>query len=170
MQSSTKTSMSELISDCRVVFGSSVQVDGNFLSILNSSRLKKAYRRRVKDRHPDSPSGSSESFICLRSSYERILEYLNNGTGKTFNDATSSSPSEEMSIPPVELPLGQFLLYSGRIQWKQLVEALCWRRKSTGPIGKYFLNQGLMTPGELNDLLMRQYRHNSKYRKGGRHP
>ncbi|AHC15891.1 hypothetical protein L21SP2_2539 [Salinispira pacifica] len=142
-------------------------MDSSFLTTLNSSRLKAAYRRRVKDRHPDSSVGSSESFIILRNSYERLLDYLDNGTDTRLEEAGSPPAPPPGDIPGVHLPLGQFLLYSGRIQWKQLVEALCWRRTSKGPIGRYFLKEGLMTPRELNDLLLRQYRHNRKYSKGG---
>ncbi|MFH2114338.1 MAG: DnaJ domain-containing protein [Spirochaetota bacterium] len=40
------------------------------------TEVKKAWRRRSRQAHPDAPGGEAEDFIALKSAYEKIMEQL----------------------------------------------------------------------------------------------
>lgn len=74
----------ELFQDCQVLFGGDLNVSRNFLEYLQSSGVKKAYRTRVKETHPDklaqegrvAQAQGARRFQRVQKSYERLSAYL----------------------------------------------------------------------------------------------
>ncbi|APG23594.1 J domain-containing protein [Syntrophotalea acetylenica] len=81
---SVRISESDLFEACRALFGNDVQLSPDFFSYLQPSGAKSAYRRKVKETHPDlfGNEGSTlqrsrtEVFQKLRSSYETVCDYF----------------------------------------------------------------------------------------------
>ncbi|ABA89225.1 hypothetical protein Pcar_1984 [Syntrophotalea carbinolica DSM 2380] len=75
---------SDLFEACRFLFGTDIQLSLEFLSYLQPSGAKSAYRRKVKETHPDLFSGASgsiqqsrtEQFQKLAASYEVVCDYF----------------------------------------------------------------------------------------------
>ena len=74
----------ELYRSCRVLFGSDLAVGRDFLGYLRHSGLKKAYRLKARQTHPDlAPANSAKSatailadFISVQQAYENLRRYL----------------------------------------------------------------------------------------------
>lgn len=75
---------SELLSDCRILFGPEVVVDRDFLWYLQPEGAKSAYRRRARESHPDAhPDACSEQmrqlqqqFVQVADAYRRLSSFL----------------------------------------------------------------------------------------------
>ncbi len=74
----------ELYRSCRIIFGNDLKVTREFLQYLQLSGIKKAYRRKALEFHPDRVSRQSLSlqqimsnqFIDVHQAYEKLLAYL----------------------------------------------------------------------------------------------
>lgn len=75
---------SDLFEACRFLFGHDIQLSPDFLSYLQPSGAKSAYRRKVKETHPDlcGSAGSAvqrsqtEQFQKLLASYELVCDFF----------------------------------------------------------------------------------------------
>ncbi len=66
----------ELFRACRVLFGDGLSLSRDFLDYIQWSGVKRAYRRKVHEYHPDKASGASDDFIALQQAYEELSEFL----------------------------------------------------------------------------------------------
>jgi hypothetical protein len=71
-------SRDRILEACEHIFGSDVRINEHFLRYLQHSGLKAAYRKRVKQLHPDSAGGDGETFILIKESYDLIQSFLIN--------------------------------------------------------------------------------------------
>ena len=78
------TSHSELFRSCQILFGSELQVSGEFLDYLEVGGVKSAYRKRAMETHPDRQSDkdplvqreNTALFSSVRDAYENLLGLL----------------------------------------------------------------------------------------------
>lgn len=111
---------SDLFEACRFLFGTDIQLSLDFLSYLQPSGAKSAYRRKVKETHPDlfsDASGSiqqaqTEQFQKLAASYEVVCDYFKlreSGLWTPPSMSKRAAPTASAS-PLVPLRLGGLLL------------------------------------------------------------
>lgn len=67
-------------------------------------------------------------------------------------------------LPKRKLRFGEYLFYSGKINWQTFMDALvyqCQVRPMIGqPFGKYFIDKGIMSASELQKNLTNFHYHN----------
>ena len=74
----------ELCRSCRIIFGSDLKVSRGFLQYLQLSGIKKAYRKKALELHPDRgfcqsltlQQGLANQFIDVHQAYEKLVTYL----------------------------------------------------------------------------------------------
>jgi hypothetical protein len=77
-------SHTELYRSCEILFGSELQVSGEFLDYLEVGGVKSAYRKRAMETHPDRQSSkdarvqqeNTALFCTVREAYENLLVFL----------------------------------------------------------------------------------------------
>jgi hypothetical protein len=75
----------ELYRSCRLIFGKNLKVSREFFEYLQLSGIKKAYRQRALELHPDINcsqgqmlrQGKTAQFIDVHKAYENLIAYLN---------------------------------------------------------------------------------------------
>ena len=71
---------SALLHACRLLFGEEVVIDKEFLYYLQPAGLKSAYRRRIRETHPDVLASqavlSSEVFFAIQQAYQHVAGFL----------------------------------------------------------------------------------------------
>lgn len=69
-----------LVQACRLLFGEEVIIGEGFLDYLQPAGLKSAFRRRVRETHPDAhpapASPSFEAFLAVQQAYQILATYL----------------------------------------------------------------------------------------------
>lgn len=80
---------SEVFTACRVLFGGDIQINSAFLRTLDADALRRVYRTRAKETHPDiltrtgmTPAAAKERFLRVQAAYELVAEYLNQPTAE----------------------------------------------------------------------------------------
>jgi len=93
----------ELINACRILYGPDMNIDGQFLRLLQQKELKSAYRRCALATHPDrflahgnySQKHTMELFVEVSQAYEKLNSYLHQRTlppSSIFSSSRSKSP------------------------------------------------------------------------------
>ena len=91
-----------LLQSCTVLFGSELDISRDFLDYLQISGIKTAYRKRAKETHPDLTGRTmgdvrevrSDSFLCVRESYENLKKYVRNRDDNLLRRAIAAAPAE----------------------------------------------------------------------------
>ncbi len=236
----------ELYDACKIIFGPEVSVSDDFIRYLQPFGVKTAYRKRAFETHPDRARAVGDHsadmhrrFQQVRSAYDVLLHYVENRSrritgepvfnGRRKQQYPNRHPHQRTArhasdhyyqgrLPRRALLLGQYLYYSGRISWRDLIDAIAWQsaqrpkigqialqagvmssqqvvtvlsqrsgnerfcdcahrcgfisrherialigrqRRMQRAIGEYFVERGLITPGDLSDILTAQRSHNS---------
>ncbi|MBN2573813.1 MAG: J domain-containing protein [Deltaproteobacteria bacterium] len=173
-------SKGNLLSACRVLFGAEVRADEGFLSRLDRDVLRRRFRQRAIEVHPDRasvlrrhPAALAEAFKQVEAAYRTIRDHLAAGTAARAgagceaarpNPPPSTRPARSSAaatatagvaagdhfwsgpIPDRTLRLGEFLYYSGRISWSQLIRALVWQARQRPRFGQVAGSCGYLTP------------------------
>lgn len=172
----------ELERACRVLFG----VRRTSLETLRADDwravLKKTFRRRAFETHPDRASalGRNEATLTaefreLERAYSLIEEHLATPPRPARTPRRSAPrPSPARATAPKDGPLfyrgpmprrtlrfGEFLYYSGVVSWQQLIASLAWQRRRRPRVGELAVQLGLMSRGEVDALLGRRAREGS---------
>jgi hypothetical protein len=161
MESTATTS--QLLHHCSVLFGDHLELSDDFLDYMQLSGLKCAYRRRVKETHPDLAAGRDgsvgecglEKFLAVRESYETLSSFVAARIDR-HRPATAAAPScrpwqsaaaewpaePETGPPPLaglprrQLRLGDFLYHLDLASWKEIIDALVWQKASRPRLGE----------------------------------
>ncbi|MGZ6240679.1 MAG: J domain-containing protein [Syntrophales bacterium] len=72
MQDTTASTSSDLYKACTVLFGTDANISGDFLKCLKASRLKRAYRKRALETHPDRATALAESPLSLTERFREV--------------------------------------------------------------------------------------------------
>ena len=93
----------ELYRSCRLIFGNNLKVSQEFLKYLQLSGIKKAYRQKALELHPDVSCSQSHPlqqvktarFIDVHKAYENLIAYLD-ARDKGFCISPIDSVSEDL--------------------------------------------------------------------------
>jgi len=154
-------SESEILHACRVLFGSDLHLNHDFLNYLQPSGVRTAYRQKAKTTHPDRFASSS---IQIKSHQEKLFQNLNQAheVVQSYLKQRSTVPgkaphrtrSEEHSqpyphgskhgskrfyqglMPARPLQFAQFLYYRGLIPYAAVISAITWQRQQRPSMGE----------------------------------
>ena len=73
----------------------------------------------------------------------------------------SGAPRVRVGVRPEDLPqrrlrLAEFLYYTGRVSWSDLVDAIAWQRAERPPLGRIAVALGFLTRADVDALLARR--------------
>lgn len=171
----------ELLRACSILFGSDVNVSADFLSYIQPSGVKSAFRKKALETHPDRLSlrkdagkeKSAERFIETTWAYRSLLGYISRRDRHTRIRARAASkprtgkrpmtPPQKAeqsrgsyhrgSLPRRRLLLGQYLFYAGEIPWEVLIRAIIWQRSQRPRLGDIAKKWGWLTETEIRDII-----------------
>jgi hypothetical protein len=166
----------------RVLFGPAFAMEGRGWRDV----LKATYRRRAMETHPDRARsiGRSErelarEFKAVADAY-RVLSALGAAALPRRSAPVTAPPAPRAPPPPQERPsrrvgtvrvrvgvrpedlprrrlrFAEYLYYSGRVGWSDLVEAIAWQRAQRPPLGRIAVELGFLAPKDVTLLLERR--------------
>lgn len=174
---------SDLFEACRLLFGNDVQLSLDFLHYLQPSGVKSAYRRKVKETHPDlfvadgaaAQLSQTEQFQKLQSSYEVVCDFFKlRESGLWTPSPVAPKPASPASqprpraaarrpfagsgfeggfLPRRTLEIGLFLYYRKCIDYRLLMEALLWQRRQRPNLGDIAQRWGWLSEGDVRYIL-----------------
>ncbi len=139
--------------------------------------VREAWRRRALETHPDRAAALGRDERELAREFQALLEAY-----RTL--CPSSDPPEEPRVrppppaarppprpvrPPVDhvhrgglprrpLLFAEYLYYSGRASWRNLVEAVAWQRRQRPPIGRIAVEWGHLDDAQVRAVLQARRR------------
>lgn len=164
----------EIINACRILFGSGVEITREFVQYLQPEGVRKAYRNRARECHPDLRTGVSEQGVRAElfrrsvEAYELLNDYLRNRKvivhprmpdmrnlsrprikiPKASNERYYSGP-----FPTIRLRTGLYLYYSGVVSYQALVRSLLWQRSLRPPLGEFACSWGWIDQEAIATIL-----------------
>lgn len=164
---------SDLIDSYRILFPEKVNNNVRVTAGLDIESLKSAFRSRALETHPDraaqlgiNPENLQERFIEIEHAYNRVLEYLKHRAEQQLRPCEprkakkteTAEKSEEESpsgsgLPAIVFLTGQYLLYTGRIQLNDLLDAIRWQREMRPLFGNIAVEMYHMSERDINCVL-----------------
>ena len=150
---------------CTILFGEDFLAEKATIDYLQPEGIKHAFREKAKECHPDISGGNNpemqENFLKLKDAYDFLLSAKKEPVPTENNTKTAD-------IPNRKLRLGEFLYYSGKISWKELISAITWQKQNLHNnknilFGIYFIKKGILTTSELGFSVFKLKIHNSNY-------
>jgi hypothetical protein len=134
--------------------------------------VRDAFRRRALETHPDRAQALGRSESSLADEFRRIFEayqFLSREEAPPAPRPVAQRPRERASRPPRDhlsraplpqrtLLFAEFLYYSGRASWRNLVEAVAWQRRQRPSIGRIAVEWGHLSDDEVREILDRRRR------------
>lgn len=180
-----------MLKACRTLFGAEVWLDRRFLFYLQHDGAKAAFRKRVKETHPDRfPSEpqiqrrQSEQFQAVTRAYDLIADFLKKrdhsvrppqGATKPAASPHASSHRHRASadtgsrrgpLPGRTYQIGLFLYAQGLIPYRALIEALVWQRRQRPTIGETARRWGWLSDAQIRSILNHRSPHHLFGEKG----
>ncbi|MCA1796114.1 MAG: J domain-containing protein [Desulfuromonadaceae bacterium] len=169
---------SELLDACRVLFGTEVQLNRDFLFYMQPGGVKSAFRQKAKQMHPDMHTAApadvyerqTELFRDVNEAYKlldrftaseqkRLWTPADRETSFRYNPHQSASEDpeehEEFALPKRYLEAGLYLYHRGVITYAEMIEALVWQRRQRPVIGDLARRWGWLGDADV-DALNRQ--------------
>jgi len=168
----------KILNACQVLFGDNTLYSSNFLQGLDKLKLKTAYRKKVKETHPDRARllGINEKvmryrFLNVISAYNLLNPFIDKKKKALLNKTKkcppkANNPAQENSnvyekfykgkMPQKKLLLGQFLYYSGIISFQTLLNAITWQRAKRPCFGKIAKDWDFLTSDDINTILSKR--------------
>jgi hypothetical protein len=134
--------------------------------------VREAFRRRALETHPDRAQALGRSESSLAEEFRRIFEayeLLSREEAPPAPRPAAQRPRGQASRPPRDhlssaalprrpLLFAEFLYYSGRASWRNLVEAVSWQRRQRPSIGRIAVEWGHLSDDEVREILDRRRR------------
>jgi len=134
--------------------------------------VREAFRRRALETHPDRAQALGRSESSLAEEFRRIFEayeLLSREEAPPTPRLVAQRPRDQASRPPRDhlsraplphrpLLFAEFLYYSGRASWRNLVEAVSWQRRQRPSIGRIAVEWGHLSDDEVREILDRRRR------------
>lgn len=176
---------SELLEACRVLFGSELQLNRDFLYYMQPSGVKSAYRQRAKETHPDrlidaqphEYERQNELFRDVSQAYQLLDSFsadphkrlwaADHSTRFDSAQKSSTAPAADnyessygnessYELPKRHLETGLYLYYRGLISYPEMIEALVWQRRQRPIIGTLAERWGWLSAEDVQ--LINRYR------------
>lgn len=82
-------------------------------------------------------------------------------SGRSRGEGGRGGPRVRVGVRPEDLPrrrlrLAEFLYYSGRVPWSDLVGAITWQRAQRPPLGRVAVELGFLAPADVVAILERR--------------
>jgi len=161
---------------CGLLFGEQFTVTPETLEYLERAGIKQAFRIRAKSCHPDlnpgvagvSPEGGFD-FVRLKEACDLLLNLKTERLPRTFRPASpapernrtektggeAAGSGRYRALPPAPLRLGEYLYYSGRITWDQLISGIVWQKRNRPRVGEMAVRRGLLNPEQVDSVMLR---------------
>ena len=137
--------------------------------------VREAFRRRALETHPDRAQALGRSEASLAEDFRHIFEayqILSREEAAPPPRPVAQRTRERASRPPLDhlhraplphrtLLFAEFLYYSGRASWRNLVEAVAWQRRQRPAIGRIAVEWGHLSDEEVREILDRRRREGS---------
>jgi len=130
--------------------------------------VREAFRRRALETHPDRAAALGRSESALAGEFQELLEAYQVLSRTAASPAppgreprTERAPKDHLhrgTLPSRELRFAEFLYYSGRVSWRNLVEAVAWQRRQRPAIGRIAVEWGHLSDGEVREILEKRRR------------
>ena len=170
-------SQTAILDACRILFGDEVNLGPEFLGYLQPSGAKSAFRIQAKLHHPDHfadaapevKARQTERFREIHQAYNLLSDFLARrhhlrprtstraSTGPrpdhAARPARATAPHDPASIPPLPLEFGIYLYYRGKIDYRNLIEALVWQRRQRPALGIIACQWGWLTEEKVRRVL-----------------
>jgi len=167
----------EVYRACRTLFGPELQVNRSFLSYLQPSGVRSAYRRQAKEIHPDRfPVAAADIrkkhhnlFQDLNQAHQTIQHFLKlRQNNKLLWPATpaaqqrptatrarqhSSGNHSPAALPPYPLQFGLFLYYLGIVPFKDLISAITRQRRQRPQMGDIAKRWGWLSDHHIRQIV-----------------
>ena len=162
-----------LFDACKELFGPDIETCPDFLSYLQASGIKSAFRRMAKETHPDHFANKphhlqdkqAAHFCRVKSAYETLSVFVSQRekAPQKASRRFSAAPARQQpppaknpfvdeyphGVPKRTLQLGRFLYYRQVISFQELLQAVSWQRSSRGSLGLIAREWGWMTAAEV---------------------
>ncbi len=174
---------SDLLYACRLLFDTPVGLTNDFILNLEPAALKRAYRRKAFETHPDRSRalGKSETemnrrFKEVSMAYERLIPIVN-GESEYITQPKARPPKAQKAgasqwqrraekqnntqrnhfyqgvFPNRRLKFGQYLYYSSFISWRTLIGAIIWQKRQRPLFGQIAETWGFLTTEDIHHIL-----------------
>lgn len=132
--------------------------------------VREAFRRRALDTHPDRAVALGRNEASLAKEFRNLLEAYKvlareQGTPKGQHPDVRPPPVKNSkdhlhhgTLPRRPLRFAEFLYYSGRVSWRNLVEAVAWQRRQRPAIGRIAVEWGHLSDDEVREILAHRRR------------
>lgn len=164
---------------CSILFGSEISVCREFLSYLQPSGVKTAFRKQALVTHPDrviflddvSKAKSTDLFIQTTWAYKQLLDFIRereNGTHALFfsNRADNRGPAKKHYhetnqymrfyaglMPQRTLLFAEYLYYSGMVPWKVFIQSIVWQRRQRPQFGEIAERWRYLSGDDINYIM-----------------
>jgi hypothetical protein len=169
-------SQSAILDACRTLFGDEVNLGPEFLGYLQPGGAKSAFRNQVKQHHPDRFAGAAPEvrarqtarFREIHQAYRLLANYLDQ-RGRSRPPATAPNPparnnqppkdgrgspaTAKTGLPPLPLEFGIFAFYRGKIDYRDLIDALVWQRRQRPMLGAIACQWGWLNDVKVGRIL-----------------
>jgi len=130
--------------------------------------VREAFRRRALETHPDRAQALGRSEASLAEDFRHILEAYQilsreeaaptppRPVAQRARERASRPPRDHLHRAPLphrQLLFAEFLYYSGRASWRNLVEAVAWQRRQRPAIGRIAVEWGHLSDEEVREIL-----------------
>lgn len=174
-----KVTEAEVYRACRTLFGSELQLNREFLTYLQPSGVRSAYRKKAKIIHPDRFAVSCTTiktrqqrlFQDLNQAHQTVQSYLKqkHHVPKSHyppKQSAYSQPRRRRKDPPYQkqwgwsslpqrpLQFGIFLYYLGIIPFQALIAAITWQRQQRPALGDIARQWGWLNEQEIRQIIM----------------
>lgn len=163
------------------LFGAELLYSQSTVNTIKIDAVKETFRNKVKLMHPDRSKvlGISEKRLTYR--FQQLNEaysYLNsvlksgkqivqkrkiqpgNRSNQNFNfDDIRSRRYFQGSIPKRELRFAEFLYYRKIIDWRTLIQAIVWQKRTRPLLGKIALDLNYLNDSSIDRILQNRIRH-----------
>lgn len=174
MQQVTDT---EMFRACRTLFGPELQVNSAFLTYLQPSGARSAYRQKAKVIHPDRfaiacstvKNKQHRLFQDLNQAHQTVQSYLKQKKTARTQSFTSRRPSYSRPkrqrhdtpkrhhglrcLPHRPLQFGLFLYYLGIIPFASLISAITWQRRQRPALGEIAQRWGWLNSQDIRKVI-----------------
>lgn len=136
---------------------------------LRMETLKRAYHERVMQSHPDRAEtlGLARDilegeFKRVNQSYQTLLEFLKSREKvlqtRKINPRQAETRANQSffyrgKIPQRKLRFGEYLYYSGLVDWNTFIHALVWQMQNRPRFGEIALQLGYLKRDDLNEII-----------------
>jgi hypothetical protein len=165
----------EVFRACRTLFGPELQVNRSFLTYLQPSGVRSAYRRQAKEIHPDRFAIAAAD---IRKKHHHLFQDLNQAhriiqhflklrqSNKLFwgPSATQQRPAPAppkhhnsdcpaIGLPPYPLQFGLFLYHLNIVSFKDLISAVTAQRRQRPQIGDIAKRWGWLNDHHIGQII-----------------